>query len=276
MIRTGYDGQFRHLGDVPGEMFQQREMFQQPYIATSSFKMLFGKAWPDLFRLFRSGEVPVECGCLKILLLKIACLFQTQSSQRPKLQKFQKDKQSMGRSRYILKSLKQEETDPSVVWGVRENVARCKNANKQKRNRKTTWAKSSVYIEIDHISDLELAVIQDQWLSADELQEIKEEAEETLRIMTMNGKQIIADDDEEFCLRGLEVHTKQGRRRRRKNRNIVYNEVLSGQHLNRFSNEISSVCSQQTCQNQLEAINRAKADRDWVQKYLATAEPIGY
>jgi hypothetical protein len=176
----------------------------------------------------------------------------------------------MIRPRYVVERIPQQETtQPSLIGRKREFKARSQQVENPRF--KITWAKVENQFEIPHINDLEQEVIEAQWFTADEMKEIKDSVKETARIMSLDGKQIIEDDDEEFCFRGLEYRTKQGRRKRYDNKTRAWEAVQDEQHLKGTGGDVTSIsfsCTLQTHEPRQEAIERAKADEECIQEYL--------
>jgi hypothetical protein len=176
----------------------------------------------------------------------------------------------MRRPRYVLERIPRQETDAAIIDRKEERV-QSKKSTSGKSKCKITWAKVANQFEIPHINDLEQEVIEAQWFTADEMKEIKDSVKETARIMSLDGKQIIEDDDEEFCFRGLEYRTKQGRRKRYDNKTRAWEAVQDEQHLKGTGGDVTSIsfsCTLQTHEPRQEAIERAKADEECIQEYL--------
>jgi hypothetical protein len=176
----------------------------------------------------------------------------------------------MRRPRYVLERIPQQETDAAIIDRKEERV-QSKKSTSGKSKCNITWAKVANQIEIPHINDFEQEIIEAQWFTVDEMQEIRDSVKETARIMSLNGKQIIEDDDEEFCFRGLEHRTKQGRRKRNHNKNRAWEAVQAEQHFKGTGGDVTSISfsyTSQTYESRQEAIERAKADEECIQEYL--------
>jgi hypothetical protein len=176
----------------------------------------------------------------------------------------------MRRPCYVLQRIPLQETDAAIIDRKEERV-QSKKSTHGKSKCKITWAEAEIYIEIPHINDLEQELIEAQWYTADEMEEIKDSVKETARIMSLDGKQIIEDDDEEFCFRGLEYRTKQGRRKRYDNKTRAWEAVQDEQHFKGTGGDVTSISVSYTCQThepRQEAIERAKADEECIQEYL--------
>ena len=97
----------------------------------------------------------------------------------------------------------------------------------QQQQRRVHFA-SEVEIEtIPHLSALPKSEIEARWLTPHETKRIKDMCRITVRMM-MAG-QVIPNDDDNYCTRGLEIRTKLGARRRYQKRDAA-RRLLRAQH----------------------------------------------
>jgi hypothetical protein len=137
--------------------------------------------------------------------------------------------------------------------------------------RKVVFAKTVQYKEMRHINDFSQEEIEAVWMGVRDYQIIKAMVKTTVKMM-MKGERI-PEDDEDFCIRGLEFRTRAGSRIRSRNKLRARSAVLNEQDLQSDENfsdphYIAMACMEESLEGREGAHVRALYDQRCVYQYL--------
>jgi len=141
----------------------------------------------------------------------------------------------------------------------------------QQNQRQVSFNNMVTCVEIPHIGDIKKDIIDAQWLSDEEMRDIKDMATAIAGFMTDNGEQVV-DDTDEYCFRGLEYRTLHGNRNSRKNKSIVRAAVILQQQIHGVGinpGRLAFASMRNSLVSRKEAVERAKLDELFAREYLA-------
>jgi hypothetical protein len=141
----------------------------------------------------------------------------------------------------------------------------------KKSGRKVKFANLVKHKEIRHIKDFTEEEKESIWMTVSDYQ-INRAMMKTTVSMMMKGERI-AEDDEDFCMRGLEMRTRAGARMRSRNKLRVRSAVLNEQDLQHDEGfcdpqYIAMACIEESREGREEAVLRAKYDEESIQSFL--------
>jgi hypothetical protein len=90
--------------------------------------------------------------------------------------------------------------------------------------RRVTFSKKVSVKEITHRNNMSERICEEYWMSQEDFQTIKAHLKVTIKMMMTNRE--IDEEDEDYCTRGLEFRTREGRRQRNKNKVAARRVVL--------------------------------------------------
>ena len=141
----------------------------------------------------------------------------------------------------------------------------------QQNQPKVSFNKMTTSLAIPHIDDIEKDIIDAQWLSEEEMRDIKDMATEIALFMTNNNGEQVIDDTDGYCYRGLEYRTVEGNRNSRRNKSIVREAVIVQQQMYGVGGNpgrVAFASMSNSMISRMQAVERAKLDELFAQEYL--------
>jgi len=142
------------------------------------------------------------------------------------------------------------------------------------RGPRVSFARSVMHKEVRHINDFTSEEVSKLWMTAPDYQVVRKIVKTT--VLKMMRGQIIPEDDEQFCSRGLEYRTKAGSKARSQTKLHARMAVLNEQDIQRdegFEDPsfIAMVCMEASKASRDAARARGAADELSVRDYLLSS-----